>query len=139
MHIANIDFEQLTRAELTEWILACALIVVGASLLTRSRVWINGITMSATHPLAPILWGLYALIAGLAVVFTHNLWVSDARVIVTVIGWIALASGVLFLMAPEVYGWVLRRLPVTPQLVALRGLIRIALGGVVMGYLLTQG
>lgn len=139
MHIANIDFAQLTRAELTEWILACALLVVGASLLTRSRTWINGITMSATHPLAPLLWGLYALVAGLAVVFTHNIWAADARVIVTVIGWVALVSGVLFLMAPESYGWILRRLPVTPQLVALRGLIRIALGGVVMGYLLTQG
>jgi len=29
-----------------------------------------------------------------------------------------------------------RRVPLTPQLVALRGLIRIALGGVVLGYLL---
>jgi hypothetical protein len=67
------------------------------------------------------------------------MWVADARVIVTVLGWIALAVGVILLLAPETYAALLRRIPVTPALIAIRGLIRLALGGVVMGYLLTQG
>lgn len=122
-----------------EWFIACAMLVIGASLLTRPRVWIAAVTATAAHPFAPLLWGLYALLAGLAVVMNHDLWVADARVLVTLIGWAALLSGVLFLLVPEAYGWVLRRLPITPKLVALRGLVRIALGGAVIGYLISQG
>ncbi|MEY3026526.1 MAG: hypothetical protein RLZZ238_1423 [Planctomycetota bacterium] len=131
--------EDLTRAQLTEWIVSCALIVVGTSLLTRARFWVAAVQTNATHPLVPFLAGLYSLLAGLVVVLTHNMWVADARVIVTVLGWIALAVGVILLLAPETYAALLRRIPVTPALIAIRGLIRLALGGVVLGYLLTQG
>lgn len=140
--IEAVPEEAVARAEFVarfvEWYVACALLVVGASLLSRPKVWINAISASASHPFAPLLWGLYALLAGLAVVMTHNIWVSDARVLVTAIGWLALAGGVLFLIVPESYAWVMRRIPITPQLVALRGLIRIAVGGAVLGYLLSQ-
>jgi hypothetical protein len=46
---------------------------------------------------------------------------------------------VLFLLIPDTYRALLRRVPITPQLVALRGLLRIALGGTIVGYLLSQG
>ena len=72
-------------------------------------------------------------------VLTHNIGVTDTRVVVTILGWVALAAGVLMMVVPEVYSVMLRRIPLSPQLVALRGLIRIALGGVLVGYLLSQG
>lgn len=132
-------FDALTREQLVEWILAAALVVVGLSLLLRSRTWIEAFSSAATHPLAPLVTGLYALLSGLFIVSLHNVWTSDARVIVTLIGWVALAGGVLFLLIPETYRALLRRVPITPQLVALRGLLRIALGGTIVGYLLSQG
>lgn len=130
---------ELSRTELVEWIVSCALLVVGTSLLVRARFWMNAASTSLNHPLVPLFSGLYALLMGLAVVVLHNLWVADARVIVTVLGWMALAIGVILLLAPELYAALLRRIPITPGLVALRGLVRIALGGAVVGYLLTQG
>lgn len=132
-------FDTMTREQLVEWILAAALVVVGLSLLLRSRAWINAFSTAAAHPFAPFLTGLYALLSGLFIVTLHNVWVADARVVVTLIGWFALAGGVLFLLIPESYRWLLRRVPITPQLVALRGLVRIALGGTIVGYLLSQG
>jgi hypothetical protein len=129
----------LTREQLVEWILAVALVVVGCSLLLRSRAWIGAFTSAAAHPLAPFLTGLYALLSGLFIVTLHNLWVRDVRVLVTLVGWIALVAGVLLLLAPEAYRALLRRVPITPQLVALRGLIRVAIGGAVVGYLIAQG
>lgn len=99
--------------------------VVGISLLLRPRAWIIASASAAIHPLAPILSGLYALLFGLAVVILHNVWVADVRVLVTVLGWVAVASGTMLLLAPEAYGLILRRLPITPQLVALRGLMRL--------------
>jgi hypothetical protein len=135
----GITFDTMTREQLVEWILAAALVVVGLSLLLRSRAWINAFSTAAAHPFAPFLTGLYALLSGLFIVTLHNVWVADARVVVTLIGWFALAGGVLFLLIPESYRWLLRRVPITPQLVALRGLVRIALGGTIVGYLLSQG
>jgi hypothetical protein len=130
---------ELSRTELVEWIVACALLVVGTSLLVRARFWMNAASTSLGHPLVPLFSGLYALLMGLVVVVLHNLWVADARVIVTILGWVALTIGVILLVAPELYAALLRRIPLTPGLVALRGLVRIALGGAVVGYLLTQG
>jgi len=126
----------LTRAEFTEWFVACALLVVGTSLLARPRAWVVAFQSAIGHPLAPVFSGLYALLMGLWVVLSHNIWVSDPRVLVTVVGWFALLFAVVMLLVPEAYAAVVRRVPLTPQLVALRGLIRIALGGVVLGYLL---
>lgn len=132
------DTEQFSRTELIEWIVSCALIVVGMSLLSRPKAWIEAFEPAARHPIVPLLSGLYALLAGLVVVSAHNLWVSDVRVVVTILGWVALASGVVLLLAPEVYALMLRKIPITPALIAFRGIVRIALGGVVMGYLLSQ-
>ena len=129
----------LSRTELFEWIGSGTLLVVGTSLLVRARFWLNAAPAGLSHPLVPLFSGLYALLMGLAVVVLHNLWVADARVIVTILGWVALVIGVVLLLAPEVYAALLRRIPLTPRLVALRGLVRIALGGAVVGYLLTQG
>lgn len=134
--------ETISRAafvhEFVEWYLACALLVVGTSLVLRPRIWINAAIGVATHPLAPLLTGLYALLVGLAIVILHNVWTTDTRVLVTAIGWISVALGVVFLIIPESYAWMLRRLPMTPGLVALRGVVRIALGGAMLTYLLAQ-
>ena len=52
----------------------------------------------------PILWmmGLFALVAGLAMVLVHNRWSGGVRVvIVTIVGWMALAKGFFFLCVPS--------------------------------------
>jgi hypothetical protein len=130
---------ELTRQEFVEWFVAIALIVIGISLVSRSRMWIIAMGGIVAHPLTPIVSGIYALLTGTMVVLAHNLWVPDVRVIVTILGWLAVCSGVLLLIVPEAYAFTLRNMPITPRLVALRGFVRLALGGVLFGYLLTQG
>jgi hypothetical protein len=41
-----------------------------------------------------------ALIAGLAIVNAHNLWVGDWRVLITILGWLLVLRGVTNLMFP---------------------------------------
>ena len=136
---------ELTRQEFVEWFVAIALIVIGFDITfamvaaTRSRMWIIAMGGIVAHPLTPIVSGIYALLTGTMVVLAHNLWVPDVRVIVTILGWLAVCSGVLLLIVPEAYAFTLRNMPITPRLVALRGFVRLALGGVLFGYLLTQG
>lgn len=122
-----------------EWYLASALLIVGTSLLLRSKAWIAAMASAVTHPLAPFLSGLYALLVGLPIILLHNVWTTDARVLVTALGWLAVATGTLFLVIPASYAAIVRRMPMTPQLIALRGLVRVAIGGTIVGYLLSQG
>jgi hypothetical protein len=51
--------------------------------------------------------GILALLAGVAIVNAHNLWVQDWRVIVTVLGWLLVLRGVMLLVFPltvQVFG-----------------------------------
>ena len=41
--------------------------------------------------------GVLALVAGLAIVNAHNLWVRDWRVIVTILGWLFVLRGIMLL------------------------------------------
>ncbi|MFA5155769.1 MAG: hypothetical protein WC532_00035 [Candidatus Omnitrophota bacterium] len=44
--------------------------------------------------------GSSALIIGIVIILTHNLWVADWAVIITVIGWLALAKGIWIIVFP---------------------------------------
>ena len=47
------------------------------------------------------LSGIYTLILGLLVVVSHNLWTSDWRVIITILGWTTLSKGVFLILLPQ--------------------------------------
>lgn len=44
--------------------------------------------------------GVLALVAGVAIVNAHNLWVPDWRVLVTVLGWLMILRGIMNLVFP---------------------------------------
>jgi hypothetical protein len=45
--------------------------------------------------------GLMALVPGLAIVLTHNVWVFDWRLIITVLGWLGVIGGAFRLLMPR--------------------------------------
>ena len=47
------------------------------------------------------LAGVVTLPAGLAIVLTHNLWVADWRVLITVVGWLAAITGAFRIIVPQ--------------------------------------
>ncbi|MGB9366333.1 MAG: hypothetical protein WCE79_10000 [Xanthobacteraceae bacterium] len=47
------------------------------------------------------LAGLITFPAGLAIVLTHNVWVANWPVIITMVGWLTAISGALRIVAPE--------------------------------------
>jgi hypothetical protein len=48
------------------------------------------------------LFGFMDLVAGLAIVLTHNVWVASWRVLITLIGWLLLIRGAVRIVAPEI-------------------------------------
>src|SRR5688572_13508521 len=47
------------------------------------------------------LAGLLTLTAGLAIVLTHNVWTASWRVLVTLLGWLFIVSGLIRTLAPQ--------------------------------------
>jgi len=45
--------------------------------------------------------GIFAVIAGTFLVQYHNIWVKDWPVLVTLLGWVAVIEGVLFIAFPK--------------------------------------
>ncbi len=46
------------------------------------------------------LAGMITLVAGLAIVNTHNIWVADWRVAITIVGWLGVIGGLFRLLFP---------------------------------------
>ncbi len=53
------------------------------------------------RPAMIYLAGFFGLLGGIALVLTHNLWVADWRVIITLIGWITIVRALVAVYAPE--------------------------------------
>ncbi|MHA1545753.1 MAG: hypothetical protein ACTSUY_04940, partial [Alphaproteobacteria bacterium] len=45
--------------------------------------------------------GIFAMLAGLAIVNTHNVWNADWPVIITFIGWASVVGGILRMTCPD--------------------------------------
>ena len=55
----------------------------------------------AKNPLLIYLSGFSALILGILLVVSHNMWVLDWRLIITIIGWMTLFKGIFRIFYPE--------------------------------------
>lgn len=47
------------------------------------------------------LWGLITFVIGIAMVLTHNIWIKNWQVIITIFGWVSLIKGLSILFFPE--------------------------------------
>ena len=80
--------------------------------------------------------GILALLAGVAIVNAHNVWVPDWRVIVTILGWLFVMRGVMLLVFPltvQVFG---DRIVASQQGVVAGATVSFVLGAIlcIMGY-----
>ena len=48
-----------------------------------------------------LLAGMISMPAGLAIVLTHNVWVANWPVLITILGWLATFTGAIRLIAPQ--------------------------------------
>ena len=108
---AFLDFEdgRMTNSTLISRLMGPILLFMGIGaaigLLGEFPEAYVGVLREINNQSATIILGMFALLAGLAIVNAHNLWVSDWRVIITILGWLAIARGALSLLFPnKMYG-----------------------------------
>jgi hypothetical protein len=76
-------------------------LVVGLSLLVNQAAFRSIADEFIRSPALVFLTGLIILAVGLAIVLTHNVWVANWRVLITLLGWLSIVSGALRLLAPR--------------------------------------
>jgi energy-converting hydrogenase Eha subunit A len=79
--------------------------------------------------------GVITLPVGLAIVVTHNVWVADWPVVITLFGWIAIAAGLARIALPATLKRIGETMLEKASLITVPGVLMAMLGG----YLAMQG
>jgi len=76
-------------------------IICALAMTLRKQEIIAGLAGFLQNPLATLFTGIFALMAGLAIVLAHNLWSGGVLpVIVTLMGWLVMIKALLLLFLP---------------------------------------
>jgi hypothetical protein len=75
-------------------VIGLALLINGAAFRTLAKEFLD-------NPALMFLSGVITLPAGLAVVLTHNVWAGDWRILITILGWLAVIGGAARILAPQ--------------------------------------
>jgi hypothetical protein len=112
-------------------------LLVGVSLLVNPRAFRETADEFLRSPALLFLSALMIFPAGLAIVLTHNVWVANWPVIITLLGWLCVISGIIRLMTPQKLIAVGYRLHRKPKLLYVSAGIWTAIGAVLcfFGYL----
>jgi uncharacterized membrane protein len=76
------------------------------------------------------LSGLLALPAGIAILLAHNVWAADWRLIITVLGWLAVIGGAVRIVLPQFVQYVGGAIFHLSMLPFIGGVVVFVLGGV---------
>ncbi len=76
----------------------------------------------------PFFSGFMVLLVGLIVVFSHNIWSDDFRIIITLMGWGAVLKGAIRLMAPEVVVSMTKSIKKSPEFIMVSLILGLLLG-----------
>lgn len=77
------------------------LMIIGLGLLINAPYYRVIASQVVQTPGLIFISGILTLLGGLAVVLAHNVWDGSWRVIVTVVGWVGIAGGVVRVLAPQ--------------------------------------
>jgi hypothetical protein len=114
-----------------------ALLLVGIGVLSNQKHYRAMVTQFTKS--APVFFviSVIGVVAGLAVVLFHNVWVADWRVIITLLAWANLLRGAFGLLFPEQALGFAARASRQPNLMLISGAVAAILGATLayFGYL----
>jgi hypothetical protein len=85
-------------------------------------------------PALIFLSGVITLPAGLAIVLTHNVWTPDWRVVITIVGWLAVVTGAIRMIVPQQAAAKARGVIAQPLIPKIGAAIWLAIGALLCFY-----
>ena len=80
------------------------------------------------------LAGIFAFVPGLAMVLAHNVWVADWRIVITILGWLALVGGAFRILFPQEVTRIGTRVIANPSTMLIGGVVTLVLGAILSFY-----
>src|SRR5262245_28025863 len=77
------------------------LVLVGISMLIDPASYVSMAAEFMKSPALLYLGAALGLLGGMALILTHNLWVADWRIIITLLGWVTLVDSISWLLFPR--------------------------------------
>jgi uncharacterized protein YjeT (DUF2065 family) len=111
-----------------ERFVALSLLAVGLSHVLQPARWVQLFDDLFRLPYAALLIGTLTLPLGLFVVLTHNVWVLDWPLVVTICGWGWTVKATLYMLRPRVTDVIATRGMCTPRTVFAAGILCAVLG-----------
>jgi len=90
-----------TRTQFLSRLLGLYCIIIAVAMLVQKESTLETITALVQDRPLMFVVGVITLFAGLSMVLAHNVWSGgSAAIVVTILGWITLLKGLLFLVLP---------------------------------------
>jgi hypothetical protein len=90
-------------------------LVIGLALLINRAGFRTLAEQFLDSPALMFLSGVITLLSGLAIVLTHNVWATDTRILITILGWLFVIGGAARVLAPQRMAAVGRTMIATPN------------------------
>src|SRR5262249_8085476 len=91
----------MAHSKLIAGLIGPLLAAMGVAMLINRNLFPSMIGEVAHNYALIFLSGLLILLAGLAIVRVHNVWIGGWRVLVTALGWLAVVSGLVRMWFPQ--------------------------------------
>lgn len=93
--------KQMELSNVIAQILGVIYVVVGLGFLLNQDYYRKAIKQIVSGAAVPYFGGVAALTVGYLITYYHNIWEKDWVTLITVVGWLALLKGFIYLMAPD--------------------------------------
>ncbi|MFH1395460.1 MAG: hypothetical protein ABIH09_04810 [Candidatus Omnitrophota bacterium] len=105
-------------------------LVVGIGMLVNRKNFLKIMDDFCSNAALVLVGGMFALIVGLAIILTHNVWVWHWILIITVIGWLGLIKGIWIIIFPNSVSGFMQSYQKNENLVVAHSLVALVLGAV---------
>jgi hypothetical protein len=109
-------------------VLGWYLVIMALFLILRRNLVIAAVNDIMAQSGLLFVVAFITLIIGLMIVVTHNVWVMSWPVIITIIGWLALISGIIRLFCPEFIHRMWGKMAANPGGLTISGIIMLLIG-----------
>lgn len=76
-------------------------LIFGITLIINKTTFQSLLEDFIDHPALILFGGFINLVLGSMIVVSHNIWVADWRIIITIIGWLLFIRGIVWLTIPN--------------------------------------
>lgn len=82
-------------------VFALVYLAIGLGMLIDTKYYRKAFDSMIANSGVMYIGGVMALVIGFLIISSHNIWVKDWTVIITVLGWLAVVKGVMLLVFPK--------------------------------------